>query len=228
MNIDQIAQALAKCATSQNAHEIRLAIERQQAEIRTRLEEISPVNDPQFPHPAQRLAAIRAGLEAVRKLDLEVEDLSRKLDYLAELHRMVYARVDELSTAEARAAVPANLKRLPAIMRTVRETMDAYDRAVSALDTALQAINQFDRVGLPYPFDDAQLFEVLKLREEIWRVRTVFVPANWQVEDRQKFPQSWPLMFAVHEHGAFHVRRPPQPHTWPDADPIISGSAGRE
>lgn len=233
MKTVDIEAKLRKATTSDDAHAVIGLIAARRAEIDRRIAAIAPsLRHPDFPHPAERLAALRGGFEAVKALDEEQKGLTTERDYLAHLEQTAFDAMERLRLDAIRAAVPKALKRLPGAMRDVRQALEAYDASVAALNATLEAIAGYAEISMPFPLSDDELAEVLQLREKTWAPRDL---RALLIVDRETFPKSWPLLHAFHAGdaeeggigGAFHIRRPPTFEAWPSTDAVISESAGR-
>jgi hypothetical protein len=229
MNATNLAAAAKKATTPAAIMSLIQQVDPRVAELRRQIADIAPSGSPLIPHPPARLAALREGLDAVRRLDDQIREHEREIEYLSHLHGELYEAHARALVTEARAAVPRAKKALPRALALVRERLAGLDDALAALNTELHELGRYADADLPPPLDDAEQVEILELRERLWQMRTLDVLYH---DDRAQFPRSWALLHAVHaggldDSGAYHVRRGPQIQPWPDGEPVASGSAGR-
>ncbi|MBX5462981.1 MAG: hypothetical protein IRZ28_18070 [Steroidobacteraceae bacterium] len=217
MNSSEIAAELGRVKTSADARRLYRECEGRIAELNARAAEITPASIPSLPHPPERQRALLTSPEAIKQLDDELTSISLEVDHLLQLKTLAFEAAERVELDEIRRGIPEARKRLPKLMREVREAMSRYDSALATLDDALNLLCAYDRAGLEFPLSDEELAEVLRLRDEVWRIRTLNPPG---LDDRERFPLSWPLMFEWHSQFAYHTRCPPVPHSFPGAMPV--------
>jgi hypothetical protein len=216
-------------ASEAKIYELIGAIDQRSAELRARQAVITPSTAPTIvPDPPDVVAATLKGLDAVRDLERERQDVRAELTLLSRLQTLAFAAAAEAHITELRDAIPRAVKNVPALADHVRETLSAYEAAIGSLQAALNVIAEFENAGLPYPFDDDELAELLVLRNRVWSPPAFEVPAHVPpflegdqripsvppiivASERDKivraFPKSYKLLYEV-AGGAVRTRRP--------------------
>lgn len=192
-------------------------------EIESRLRAITPSRSPSLhPHPIAWQKASIDSPAAMKKLTDEAELITIELDHLASLEVEAIAHSDRIQHAERLREGTKALKAVGRKLERLSEAMADYDAALADANATLEAIAGYVAESNTLPWGDSELANLLRAREAVWSVRTLAVPVIAEVDDRTKFPESWPLLFEAHSHygdevAAYHHRRPPEPHRFPDA-----------
>lgn len=224
LNSGEIAAVLRNSPTAARAYEMIGAIVARREYIRAREREITPSTNPEYyAHPAAFVEASLASESAVKALRDERAAISAEIDHLHTLERLAFDAQAAAAKAEVLAGGPRALKGLPKSIGAVRDALTALDVAIERANGTLNAIGSYVAEGGSFPWDDGQLAELLAVREQLWATRTLSIPTIADVDDRARFPKSWPLLFAAHggspEIGiAYHLRMPPQPATFAPND----------
>lgn len=189
--------------------------------LESRLREIAPSRAPALhPHPIAWQKAAMDSPAAMKRLIDEAETITTELDHLASLEIESIAHIDRVQRAERLREGTKALKVVGRKLERLREAMTDYDAALAEVNATLEAVGGYVEASNTLPWGDTEFANLLRLREAVWRVRTLAVPLIGDMDDRTKFPESWPLLFEVHhlggEAGAYHRRRPPVPFRFPD------------
>jgi hypothetical protein len=190
VNAKQIAEALGRNPSAEEAHSLILAIEARRTDLSARIAEISQRGGA-IEDPPERNRAVLSGPDAVAKLDEEIKALARELDYLAQLSPRCFAAHESAVLSAARQAFPLARRRLPAAIERVRSAHAALDAAIVAANETVEALGQFENLGEEMPLDDDALAELLELRATLWAMRdlSVLFPPD------QGYPRSFDLFY---------------------------------
>lgn len=159
--------------------------------------------------PPERRAAELAGVEAVMRLDAEYKVLEAEFHLLDTLEAEAARAAEELESQRLRKAIPQRLRELPKLLERVREAERSLAAAMSAVAESMDEIGRYERAGFPFPFSDEELWEVLKLRENLRTNRELAViPPPPFAGAWREFPRSWPLAYAISGPGRYMPRYP--------------------
>jgi hypothetical protein len=204
MNYDQIARALAAGPGLEEFHALIHACEARRQEIRARDAAIANVQPPAA-RPLLRQQAMDKGLDAVEKLDREIEANGRELALLDALEARINDAHEQALTEKARREIPLARKQLPRRIGEVRAALAALDAALADLDGTVATLAEYDRLpDRAMPLNDTELADLLTLRDEVWLQRN----AAALMPNRETHPQSWAIANVEKANGDWHPKRP--------------------
>lgn len=217
MNADQIAAEMRRNPTLERLAQLQRECQPARLAVAARLAEIRRPTSPAIPCGRARQLAIEEGVDAVVALDREGERLQTELALLDDLESRCVAAMEVRRATDARAAAPGARRKLPAAIA-------AADRALAELDKALAAIGALVEplaavAGLSderFPLDDDEAAELLRLREDVWKTRTV---PTLIVANRATHPRAFGLAYEIRPDGfgeRILARQPPQRIYLPD------------
>lgn len=169
MKANDIAAALQKAKSVDQFHRLTLECDTRRQEIRALLPQI---DGREFEGP-ERLAAVKAGPEALARLNQTVRDLDFELQYLDRLEALVQAGKEEFERAELRRTIPAAVRRIERELVAVREAAAALDDAIARANTTIGVIANYERAGIPFPLSDRDALMTLEVREVVWKKRNL-------------------------------------------------------
>lgn len=205
MNGNQILAALKSVRTSAECVHLQNACGARRTEIDKRIAAIVPHPVPGN-DPAGYTAAVMDGHEAFAAIDAEIKTLNLEQQHLHKLEMQCVVRHDELKLAEIRKAIPLAKKQLPGNLKRLDKAWGEFTAALEEFNGLMEAVGQYN--SLPegsLPLDDAELCEVLELRERMWKpsIFRVLICPN----DAEKFPKSRVLIYHNSGHNNYSVRR---------------------
>lgn len=205
MNSTQILAALKAVRTSAECVPLQNACVARRTEIDKRIANIIPHPSPGY-DPPEFAAAVMDGHVAMEALDGEIKALNVEQGHLYKLEQQCVFRHDELKLAEIRKAIPLAKKQLPGNLKRLDKTWGEFTAALEEFNGLMNSLGQYD--SLPegtLPLTDAELCEVLEMRERMWK------PSIFRVlgcpNDPEKFPKSRVLIYHNSKPYTYSVRR---------------------
>ena len=209
MKATDIATALRGNPGEARLHELVRACDARRTAIRARLEAIVQVEG--LPPPPARDAALRAGLEAVEALDNEVDALRREFTYCDHLESRANEQAAAIKTTAAREAAPGARRRLPAELKRVHAVLAELDAAMDAVRVTMEPLAAVASLDGRLPLEDAELAALLEAREAVWKPRTL---ATLTVGPHQaaEFPRAFRVAYDVSRDAQATIRPRMPPH----------------
>ena len=204
MNATQIAEALRNNPNAEETHRLVLACEHRRQAIRARIASIAMPASAAFAVPPERAAAHRRGLDAVARLDAEIEELNREFAYCDTLERLANDHAETSRQAAVRAAAPKSRKQLATVCARVRKALAELDAALEAVGTTIAPIASFSELpGEKFMLTDDEAASLIELREEVWKVRNLpaLRPHGSPDDLRVNYPRCFELMFEFRGSG---------------------------
>jgi hypothetical protein len=167
-----LAEQVQSAKTVDDFYQLRLAMQSRREWIQARRMQIGGAVG--FEAPA-RLEAIRKGPDAVRGLDQEIKNLDFELQFLDRVELVAVAGSNEAQIAQLKRDIPAAIKRHAAEVKAVRVAMAALDSALGALNASLNTVAGYQDAGIAFPASIEEVQNLLALREDLWKVRSVAV-----------------------------------------------------
>jgi hypothetical protein len=171
MDAKEISSKLESAKTVADHNRLSRGVGSRRTVILERLREIVPEGSLV---PPTRSQAIASGPDAVRNLDDEAVSLRVELDYLDDLEGLIMEAADRAAVEQLRRDLPKSRKNLPVAIDTVRKAITELDTAIEALNVHVEVLAQYGRLdGQAFPLSDAGLADLICLREVVWRQRNV-------------------------------------------------------
>lgn len=218
LTADEIAAALRTNPPLERLIELQRECQPARDAVRARLADIAQSQNPNvIPHGPARLAAIAKDVDAVVALDREAERLHTELAILDDLESRCVAQMESRRAADARAAAPAARRRLPGAIAAADRAMAELDRALAAITALIEPLATVASLpGEQFPLSDAEASSLLRLREDVWKTRTV---PTLICTNRDTHPQAFGIAYEVRCDGygeRIIARQPPQRIYLPD------------
>lgn len=203
----EILNQLDRATTVAEIERLQRQGDQRQQEIRERIQAITPVSDvvlrAEGSDTPAREAAARKGIAAVAEIDRELEMLHAELAAFDRLGLKFIPALAAARTEAARREVPKAQRALPGAMDRVRSALAALDESLAGMRRIVETLAEYPRLEptewnelAELPLSDDELAELLRLRDEVWEVRTLAVlsiPENEAA--RAKWPKAWPLFY---------------------------------
>jgi hypothetical protein len=224
MNSTEIAKRLAKVAEYEQGIDLVRACDRRRNEIRERVAAIGQrPSDFAGGQTPLRQQAIEDGLEAIKRLNDEVEALESEARHLDDLEPLCHNAAERCRVQAIRDAAPKAIKAIPRGIGRVREALRALDNEIAALNRDTNVVAEL--IALPgeaFPFDDDEAVALFQLRHEVWTTRQIaaLAPPGLQLQAPGNYAKTAAMAFAWLSSQSWGIRRGPR---WPPAQPDHPG-----
>jgi hypothetical protein len=220
MNAKEIATALARAKTVDELTKLAAACAPRRQQIDARMVAIGQIRqpggspfDPEI--DSDRARACLDSPEKIIELDREVELLLAEKEQLDFIEAACVRKSREVEHETARREIPIAAKQLPKAIQKARESLLALNAEIARVTAVVDCLGKYgDLPGYEFPLNDSELLELLKFREEVWRVASVRV-----LYPLETHPRSFRLFYRPTGHDSFGPRRRDDDRfarEWPD------------